>query len=113
MRVFVADAEPQVRSALRIMLVQELGLRVVGETNRSWGLVDRVRTTRPDVVVLDWDLPGPPVADLLPALRIASGRLFVVVLSVDADAEVEAMTLGADAFVSKTDPAGCAAQHGC
>ena len=103
MRVFLAEAELRVRDALRLVLSHEPGMEVVGEASTAWGLPDGVRKAAPDLVLLDWDLPGPPVADLLPALRANCRGARVIALSVKTEAEGLALTAGADAFVGKTD----------
>ena len=105
MRVFVADAEPDVRAALRLMLNQESGMVVVGEANRSHELADRITAAQADLVLLDWELPGQPVAELIRSLRARKVRQpFIIVLSVRPDRKPAALAAGADDFVSKTDP---------
>jgi DNA-binding NarL/FixJ family response regulator len=109
MRVFLANRELAVRSALEIALDREFGAVVVGEASGTQGLVEWVRAADPDLVLVDWELPTVPVAYLLPALRSTTNggggqRPFIVVLSVQPDVEDAALAAGADAFVSKTDP---------
>jgi two-component system response regulator DesR len=103
MRVFIADAEPEVRNALRLLLGQEPSVHVVGETGTAWGLPARVEAASPDLVLLDWELPGPPLVDLLPAVR-ALCCTRIIALSARPEAERRALAAGADAFVGKTEP---------
>ena len=42
MRILLADDEPNVRSALRLLLEQEAGLTVVAEAENSKGLVSQL-----------------------------------------------------------------------
>lgn len=58
MRVFLADDQAKVRAALRLLLEQEPGLSVVGEVTEAKDLLAQVQVTQPDVVLLDWELPG-------------------------------------------------------
>lgn len=104
MRVFLADAELRVREALRLLLVHEPGIEVVGEASTAWGLPAGVRKAAPDLVLLDWELPGPPLADLLPAVRANCRGARVIALSTKTEAEGPALAAGVDAFVGKTDP---------
>lgn len=112
MRVFLADAEPDVRSALYTLLMQQPGVDVVGEADRAHGLLDRIGAANPDLVLLDWDLPGEPVTDLLLSLSTVvnsppssgNARLKVIALCVRPEVEQAALAAGADAFISKTDP---------
>jgi DNA-binding NarL/FixJ family response regulator len=104
MRVFLADDQAKVRSALRLLLEQEPGLSVVGEAAKAEDLLAQVQTTLPDLVLLDWELPGLGSADLLSVLNSLGCHLKVIALSGHLDAREEALVAGADAFVSKGEP---------
>lgn len=104
MRVLLADDQPNVRSALRLLLEQELGLREVGEATNVSGLLSQVETNCPDLVLLDWELPGSKNIELLPPLRTKCPQLFVIALSGHPEARQAALSAGADAFVGKGDP---------
>jgi DNA-binding NarL/FixJ family response regulator len=104
MRILVADNQPKVRHALRVLLEHQPGLEIVGEVADGVALLARVKAARPDIVLLHWRLRGEAVVDLLPALRKASPDLAVIVLSGHPEVEEAALAAGADAFVSKADP---------
>jgi DNA-binding NarL/FixJ family response regulator len=112
MRVLIADDQPQVRSALRLLLKQEPGVTVVGEAEDTQQTLDLAAGQRPDLVLLDWELPGTWAAGplkntgrhLLPALRARCPHTKVIALSGRPEARKAALAAGADAFVSKGDP---------
>jgi DNA-binding NarL/FixJ family response regulator len=104
MRVLLADDQAKVRSALRLLLEHEPGIRILGEAVDATGLLDWVTATRPDVVLLDWELPGSRVDGLLPALRKLCPGLSVIALSGRPEAREAALAAGVDVFVSKGDP---------
>jgi two-component system response regulator DesR len=104
MRVLLADDQARVRFALRVLLAQQPGIEVVGEASSADGLVALLRTTRPDLALLDWELPGLAEGGGLSALRKLCPRLAVTVLSNRPGARRAAQVAGADAFVSKGDP---------
>jgi DNA-binding NarL/FixJ family response regulator len=104
LRLVVADADHRVRSALRILLREEPGLVVVGESPDLPSLIAQVRELMPDVVLLDWELPGRPAAALLLAQTVKDCSPVVIVFSARPESEEEVLTAGADAFVSKGDP---------
>ncbi len=104
MRVLLADDQFEVRSALRLLLEQELQAEVVGEAASAASLLSRVELARPDLVILDWELPGKPGAKLVGALRARWPHLAIVVLSVGPEVGLAALAAGADAFVSKAEP---------
>ncbi len=104
MRVLLADGQTKVRSALRLLLEQEPGLSVVGEVTDMDSLLAELDETRPDLLLLDWGLPGLCTADQPAALSEYYPRLKVVVLSVHPEEQCAALAAGADAFVSKCNP---------
>jgi DNA-binding NarL/FixJ family response regulator len=56
-RVLVVDDQPEVRSALRLVLDAEPGVDVVGEAANGADAVHAGRVLRPDVVVIDVRMP--------------------------------------------------------
>lgn len=103
-RVLVADDQLKVRSALRLLLEQQPAISVVGEAVDATGLLDWLRVICPDVVLLDWELPGFEAEALLPTLRALCPHLKIIALSSRPEMRRTALYAGADAFVSKGDP---------
>ena len=104
MRIVLADDQAKVRSALRLVLEQEPGIEVLGEAVDATGLLDWVRTARPDAILLDWELPGLPTDELLQALGTDGPGVRVIALSGLPEARDAACEAGVHAFVSKGDP---------
>ena len=100
-RVLVAENDERVRSSLRTLLEQEPVDIVLRESSDLEGFVTEAGPFRPDLVLLDWELPGRPAAALLYALRGPSAGPRVIVLSRRPESEPAALSIGADAFVSK------------
>jgi DNA-binding NarL/FixJ family response regulator len=87
-----------------MLLERQPGLVVAGETVDAGELLDRAKATRPDVVLVSWELPGLGERDSLSVLRQECPDLIVIALSGRPEARRAALEAGADAFVSKTDP---------
>ena len=105
MYILIADDQPTVRSALRLLLEQEPGLGVIGESADAQDLVTQVKVNCPDLVLLDWELSGIPArSNLIVTLRALCPRLRVVVLSGRPEMRDAAWAAGADAFISKGNP---------
>ncbi|MDM8519841.1 response regulator transcription factor [Anaerolineales bacterium HSG6] len=104
MRVLLADDRSQVRSALRFLLEQETNLQVVGEAINATGLLQQLQTSQPDLVLLDWELPGMPITNLLTALRQQTPQVQIVVLSSRLEARPAALAAGIEMFISKGNP---------
>jgi DNA-binding NarL/FixJ family response regulator len=104
MRVLLADDQAKVRSALRLLLEHQPDIEIMGEAVDTTGLLDWVKAACPDLVLLDWELPGLPAIALLPQLRAHQPDLRVIALSSRPEARQAALDAGADAFASKGDP---------
>jgi DNA-binding NarL/FixJ family response regulator len=103
-RVLIADDQPQVCSALRLMLRQDPGTMVVAEASDADQAILLAATQQPDLVLLDWELRGQRDGSKLAELRAARPGLKVIALSGRPEARSAALAAGADMFVSKGDP---------
>jgi len=108
LRVLLADDQAWLRSALRFLLEQELGVEVIGEAGDARALLAKAQSTRPNLVLLDWELPGMRAVgggqNLLVALHKFCPNISVIVLSGRPEASSSALDAGVDFFVSKADP---------
>lgn len=101
-RILLADDNKDSRSALALLLETRLGASIVGEAATMEVLLEQAAESRPDVVFLDWELPGKPEADRILVLRSVAPGTRVIVVS--ARPESASQATGADAFVNKIDP---------
>jgi DNA-binding NarL/FixJ family response regulator len=109
-RVVLADDQALLRAGIRALLDAEDDIDVVGEASNGREAVEVVRSTAPEVVLMDIRMPG---SDGLEATReivadptLASTRV-VVLTTFDLDEYVfEAVRIGASGFLVKdTEPA--------
>ncbi len=103
MRTILADGEPSVRRALRVLLTQDLDMQAVCEVSRADALPRRVGEVQPELLVVDWELVADEAASAFAGLRCLSPNLHIVVLGLRPEARVAALTAGADGFASKLD----------
>jgi DNA-binding NarL/FixJ family response regulator len=102
MRTVLADGQPAVRDALRILVTQGLGMQVVDEAGTLQTLQGQVRAHRPDLAIADWDLLAQS-ASVLAGLRACSPGLRIVVIGLRPEMRPAALAAGADGFCSKVD----------
>lgn len=102
-RVVVADDHPVIRAGLRHILERQDGIEVVGEAGDGAAVLETVRSSTPDVVVMDVSMPRMNGIDAVRALRRERGSPRVVMLSVHYSEAVvlEAMEAGAVGYVLK------------
>jgi DNA-binding response OmpR family regulator len=103
-RILLADGDARVRSALNTLLRQEPVQIAVRESEDAGSLALQIRQFKPDLVLLDWELPGRPAAAMLFALHELDYHPKIIVLSARPESEADALAVGADAFVCKGDP---------
>ena len=103
-RIFIAEADKELRLALLMLLHREAGMHVTGMAVHSKGLVAQIAASEPDVLLLDWALPGQPLPDLLADLGKLEPRPMLAVMAVRPEVEQPALAAGADAFVGKSLP---------
>ena len=79
--IVVADDHPIVRQALRGLLEKERDLAVVAEAEDAEAAVRCLREHKPDVLILDLNMPGRPCLEAIPAMREASPGTGIVALA--------------------------------
>ena len=104
MRIILADDQPKVRSALRLLLEQQPWAACILEAASAGELLEQLKDHGPTLVLLDWELPGASSDEILRSIRSLCPAIKIIAMSVDLDAARAALHAGADAFVSKGDP---------
>lgn len=102
-RVVIADDHPIVRSGLRREIERDPGCLVVGEAGDGVAALELIRQTRPDVAVVDLDMPeldGFGVARAISAERIDVALVFLTMHDGE-DMFHGAMQLGARGYILK------------
>ncbi|MBI5693153.1 MAG: response regulator transcription factor [Verrucomicrobia bacterium] len=108
LRVVIADAGISINDSLTALLSEFEGVSVLGCVQESAKILTLVRTTRPDVVLLDLQSPCADALATLRHLKRLPRAPFVVVLSNDDFSPLRqaAAAAGADAFLLKATECG-------
>lgn len=106
-RVAVVDDHQAVRSGLKALLTTEPGILPVGDADRAEAVWPLRYRTAPDVVLLDYQLPGGDGLSICRRVKSDAPSPAVVLYSAFADASliVPAIVAGADGIVHKGGPA--------
>ena len=102
-RVVVADDDADIRALLATIVEREDGLELAGSASDTDEAISIARTEEPDVVILDWMMPGgggakaaAEISAILPSTRIVG-----ITAGDAAVASYEMGTHGAVAFLKK------------
>jgi two-component system, NarL family, response regulator NreC len=103
MRVILADDHLIVRQGLRLVLEKE-NIEVLGEASDGLEAIRMIRDLRPEIAVLDLDMPGLDGLAVLREAAAASPHTRAVILTrhMEEPYAVEALRIGARGYVLKT-----------
>jgi len=104
MKILLADDNPEVRSALRLLLEQEPVLATIMEAPDAQALLANLAEGCATILLLDWELPGLRRDNVLSRARSACPEVKVIALSSRYEARQEALRARVDAFISKSEP---------
>lgn len=103
-RILLADDHALFREGVAEILAAEQGFRVVGEAEDGEAAVELAEKERPDVVLLDVEMPGPGAEETVRRLLRASPSSKVVVLTMHDEPPLVRNLLGsgANAYMIKS-----------
>lgn len=104
MKMILATKDPSLRISLELALSEEPSVNLAGTASEGHGLSALIKSSKPDLVIVDWDLPGRSPAKIM----AQSHRLFkdvrFIVMGTSPQDKDQALAAGADAYVVKGDP---------
>lgn len=106
--VLLVDDQPQLLRGLEMLLALEGDVRVVGTSGSAEDALDLAPRLRPDIVLMDVQLPGMDGINATRRLRCGASASQVIVLTLydDPATRRRALQAGAAAFVAKHDIEG-------
>lgn len=102
LRLVVADDHALFREGL-VALLEASGLEVTGQARDGEEAITALRTHRPDIVLLDVQMPGPGIRDLVTAARAQAPSTLIAILTMHADPDLadDLEALGARGYFVK------------
>jgi two-component system, NarL family, response regulator DesR len=106
LRLLVVDDHAAARGGLRLRLSRERDLTIVGEAAAAAEALALAASVRPDVILIDVDLPDGDGIDLLRSLRelLPAARCVILTLDDTPQQRRRALSTGAIGFVGKHEP---------
>jgi DNA-binding NarL/FixJ family response regulator len=104
-RVLLVDDHPIVRQGLALLIEREVDLSVCGEADGAHTAFHAIATLQPDIVLLDISLNGPDGLEVLKEIRVKTGSLPVLILSMHDESiyAERAMRAGANGYIMKQE----------
>ncbi len=104
-RVLVADDEAHIRTLMKTV-VKGLGFDLAGEAANGQQALEEFLRTRPEIVLLDINMPIKSGSSVLKEIMAAAPDAFVIMLTsvVDADSISECLSYGAASYIRKDTP---------
>jgi DNA-binding NarL/FixJ family response regulator len=101
-RVVIGDDHTLMREGLK-QLLQADGLDVVGEACDGNGVIEKVRTTEFDVLLLDLSMPGKSGLELIKWVKEMRPKVRILVLSMHSERQyaIRAIRAGASGYLTK------------
>ena len=99
--VFIAEGEKHVLKALQLSLANQTDYVILGEASHTESLLAQVCMQPPDVILLDWNLPGINHQRLIQTLRKHCPATILVATSVKPEQKKFAEKYGMDGYLSK------------
>jgi two-component system NarL family response regulator len=103
-RIVVAEDQRLIRELLVGVLARESGVDVVGEAATGKEALALAQSTRPDILILDVELPDGDGIEVARALRNAGPRPAIIALSMHEEPYIvqQMLQAGSDAYVVKS-----------
>jgi DNA-binding NarL/FixJ family response regulator len=106
-KVLIADDNGRARFGLRVLLGLQPEIEVIGEAADGLEMMDMVRDCRPDVILMDVQMPLLDGLEATRHMKAAWPQLRIILTSMAAYHRAEALAAGADRFLLK----GCSAEE--
>jgi two-component system response regulator DegU len=101
-RVIIADDHPLVREGLRHVLELQQGIKVIAEVGDGQGAINRARSLKPDLVLMDLKMPGTNGLEASRVIRRELPEVKVLILTVADDNDMlEGIRTGANGYLLK------------
>lgn len=81
LRLLLAIYTRELKTAFFLALSNQPSVQIVASATNTAELLTYSRTFQPDAIALEWELPGSPVADLLPTLIQACSSVEILIIS--------------------------------
>lgn len=102
-KTLIASHDEKLRRALEFLFRTEPDAQIAGSIDNVAGLLALAETVQPDLVLLDWEIPDKPGAELIAALQCINPGTKTMVFS-KSEFEPQVRLAGANICITKDSP---------
>lgn len=101
--ILIADDHPIFRKGLHALLAESPDISIVGETGEGGTVIELLREKKPDVLLLDLNMPGTDGIDIASSIQRDALPVKTIVLTMHKEEEIfnKVMDLGVHGYVLK------------
>jgi len=100
-RIIIADDHPIFRNGLRQILEADQRIDIIGEADNGEKALEVITEKKPDIAILDIDMPKKTGLDVLRAMKGMNTKVIFLTMYAEEDIFDEAMNLGIKGYVLK------------
>lgn len=102
--IFIADDHPLIREGFKKIINEEIDMSVVGEASDGIGVLEGIKDSNADILILDLKMSGKSGWTVLNELRAQHQDLLILVVTMLPEEQyaVRAIKEGANGFINKT-----------
>jgi DNA-binding NarL/FixJ family response regulator len=102
--IFIADDHPLIREGFKKIINEEIDMSVTGEASDGIGVLEKIKSSNADILILDLKMQGKGGWTVLNELRKQHQDLLILVVTMLPEEQyaVRAIKEGANGFINKT-----------
>lgn len=100
-KIIIADDHPIFRGGLRQIISADVSIEIIGEADNGEKALEIIQGLKPDIAVLDIDMPKKTGLDVLRELKDSKTKIIFLTMYAEEDIFDEAMDLGIKGYVLK------------
>jgi DNA-binding NarL/FixJ family response regulator len=103
-RILIVDDSPSFRKGMRALLEIQPDMEVAGEASNGDKAMELVEVLKPDLVLLDAQMPGMTGVDVTQEIKRRWPQVKIILMTMYADYRSKTIEAGVDAFLTKGIP---------
>jgi DNA-binding NarL/FixJ family response regulator len=104
MRIILALKDADLRLSIELLIREEPGILIVGTAINAQGLLALIKTSCPELVILDCDLPGDPLLKVVETVQEFESSPEFILLVGNMEGKEDYDKDGTHAYLVKGDP---------